>query len=138
MGNFSKDVLPQDTFMLSLNVLPLRMTTLDVLTLAMRYLKTYYIRIPSDVLLYICFLKMCYLNICFLKMCYLMSDAVSHEHAVVLALEDANVASVTVPGSRRSDGLTDDAKLPRVVLEIQQTYVASVTKFGEISPLGKI
>ena len=86
----------------------------------------------------ICFLKMCYLNICFLKMCYLMSDAVSHEHAVVLALEDANVASVTVPGSRRSDGLTDDAKLPRVVLEIQQTYVASVTKFGEISPLGKI
>ena len=128
MGNFSKDVLPQDTFMLSLNVLPLRMTTLDVLTLAMRYLKTYYIRIPSDVLLYICFLKMC----------YLMSDAVSHEHAVVLALEDANVASVTVPGSRRSDGLTDDAKLPRVVLEIQQTYVASVTKFGKISPLGKI
>ena len=50
---------------------------------------------------------------------YLMSNAVSDEHTVMFAFEDANVADVTMPGSRRRHSLTHDAQLPSVVLQKQ-------------------
>ena len=48
-----------------------------------------------------------------------MSNAVSNEHTVMLAFEDANVADVTMPGSRGCHSLTHDAQLPSVVLQKQ-------------------
>ena len=38
----------------------------------------------------------------------------------MFAFEDANVADVTMPGSRRRHSLTHDAQLPSVVLQKQQ------------------
>ncbi len=45
-----------------------------------------------------------------------MSYAVSDEHTVMLAFEDADVADVTMPSPRRSHCFTHDAQLPGVVL----------------------
>ena len=42
----------------------------------------------------------------------LVPHAVADEHAVMLALEDANVADVAVPRPRRRDAFTRSAKLP--------------------------
>ena len=48
---------------------------------------------------------------------YLMSDAVSDEHAVVLAFEDADVADVAMPGAWGRHSFTHHAQFPRVVLK---------------------
>lgn len=46
-----------------------------------------------------------------------MTDAVTDEHAVVLALQDADVADVAVPGPGRRHGLAGGAKFPFRVLK---------------------
>ena len=47
----------------------------------------------------------------------LVPDAIADEHAVVLPLQDADVADVAVPGARRRHRLAGHAQLPRVVLQ---------------------
>ena len=48
-----------------------------------------------------------------------MADAVSDEHTVMLAFEDADVADVAMPSSRWSHRFTHNAQLPGVVLRIK-------------------
>ena len=45
-----------------------------------------------------------------------VADAVADKHAVVLSLEDADVANVAVPGARRCHRLAGSAKVPLGVL----------------------
>jgi hypothetical protein len=54
---------------------------------------------------------------------YLMPHAVSDEHAVVLSLEDADVAHVAVPSTGRGHGLANHAQLPGIALKKIKSFM---------------
>lgn len=52
-----------------------------------------------------------------------MPHAVSDEHAVVLSLEDADVAHVAVPSTGRGHGLANHAQLPGIALKKIKSFM---------------